>query len=588
MFLEKISVSGYRGISRLSLNFEKQTVLIGENSWGKSSLLRALWCILGNGDIPYEFTEDDFRKEYGDNDESVSRTELMLVLTFRELFLGTANKAKHLRAFKPVWQKCLDTYHRIFYFIKGEMNDKGTVFTTHGFLDEHGYMISLEDSLPLVQYLLTLNPVFRLRDSRSVIPAFLNMESPKTNFELSQNNENLDNDNGYAETKKYSHNGKYFSQTQSNDFSQNLYLEDRIKKLFTSVVSSDGDQISKKLIKEGVDSVNIILEHYFSVMPPFMRQPRQGIRTTWDIVNKPISNNSFGSLYTILKKSNKKTLHLFLALIAGSMLLVRGERKIDKHARPIVIFEDIESRLHPTILHDLWSVIELLPIQQIITTNSGDLLSSISLTSIRRLCRRVNSTVSYSIDTRDFNEDELRKIAFHIRLNRPMSLFARCWLLVEGETEIWLLNEFAAILGINLVAEGIRLVEYAQCGVTPLIKLAQQLGIAWYLMADGDDAGVHYVNMAEKGGNQDNVVLLPSRDIEHFLYENGFDNVYRLAAGYERTKNVTKNKVIEVALRRFTKPGMALAVADEARRRGKKSIPELLQKLMVKAMINSM
>jgi putative ATP-dependent endonuclease of the OLD family len=41
-------------------------------------------------------------------------------------------------------------------------------------------------------------------------------------------------------------------------------------------------------------------------------------------------------------------------------------------------------------------------------------------------------------------------------------------------------------------------------------------------------------------------------------------------------------------LRRFTKPGMALAVADEARRRGKKSIPELLQKLMVKAMINSM
>ena len=66
MYLERIEITGYRGISRLTVNFNNKTVLIGENSWGKSSLLRLLWCVLGNGEVPYEFVEDDFRKEVSD------------------------------------------------------------------------------------------------------------------------------------------------------------------------------------------------------------------------------------------------------------------------------------------------------------------------------------------------------------------------------------------------------------------------------------------------------------------------------------------------------------------------------------------
>lgn len=39
------------------------------------------------------------------------------------------------------------------------------------------------------------------------------------------------------------------------------------------------------------------------------------------------------------------------------------------------------------------------------------------------------------------NAEDSRRIAFHIRFNRASSLFARCWLLVEGETETWVINE---------------------------------------------------------------------------------------------------------------------------------------------------
>ncbi|WPM85943.1 DUF2813 domain-containing protein [Apirhabdus apintestini] len=34
MFLEKVDVAGFRGINRLSLMLEQDTVLIGENAWG--------------------------------------------------------------------------------------------------------------------------------------------------------------------------------------------------------------------------------------------------------------------------------------------------------------------------------------------------------------------------------------------------------------------------------------------------------------------------------------------------------------------------------------------------------------------------
>lgn len=88
--------------------------------------------------------------------------------------------------------------------------------------------------------------------------------------------------------------------------------------------------------------------------------------------------------------------------------------------------------------------------------------------------------------------EELRRITFHVRINRPMSLFARCWLLVEGETEIWLLSELATICGYSLRGEGVRIIEFAQCGVAPLIKAARDLGIEWHLLADGDQAGSKY------------------------------------------------------------------------------------------------
>ena len=60
MYLQSAAIQNFRGIRHLAINFERDTtVLIGENAWGKSSLLYALFAILGRGDQLCAFSCDD-------------------------------------------------------------------------------------------------------------------------------------------------------------------------------------------------------------------------------------------------------------------------------------------------------------------------------------------------------------------------------------------------------------------------------------------------------------------------------------------------------------------------------------------------
>lgn len=154
--------------------------------------------------------------------------------------------------------------------------------------------------------------------------------------------------------------------------------------------------------------------------------------------------------------------------------------------------------------------------------------------------------------------EDLRKIAFHIRINRPMVLFARSWILVEGETEVWILTQIASILGISLACEGIRIIEYAQCGLKPLIKIATQLGINFHVLSDGDDAGKKYAEVTmsflNKKSRNVHLTVLPQRDIEHYLYTQGYAKDFKIAAGLSGNNQLRKgfdmDKVIELAIKK--------------------------------------
>src|SRR6059036_2012722 len=85
MILKKLCVENFRGITKLELDLDRITVLIGENNTGKTSVLEALYTCMNRGltrrGTP--FSEYDFLLSTPDS-EPAEAPPLQLTLVFEE------------------------------------------------------------------------------------------------------------------------------------------------------------------------------------------------------------------------------------------------------------------------------------------------------------------------------------------------------------------------------------------------------------------------------------------------------------------------------------------------------------------------
>ncbi len=105
MILERVEIVGFRGINRLSLMLEQNNILIGENAWGKSSLLDALTLLLSPESDLYHFERDDFWFPPGDINGR--EHHLHIILTFRESLPGR-HRVRRYRPLEACWTPCTD------------------------------------------------------------------------------------------------------------------------------------------------------------------------------------------------------------------------------------------------------------------------------------------------------------------------------------------------------------------------------------------------------------------------------------------------------------------------------------------------
>lgn len=103
MILERVEIVGFRGINRLSLMLEQSNVLIGENAWGKSSLLDALTLLLSPEPDLYHFVREDFWFPPGDIQGR--EHHLHIILTFRESQPGR-HRVRRYRPLEASWTPC--------------------------------------------------------------------------------------------------------------------------------------------------------------------------------------------------------------------------------------------------------------------------------------------------------------------------------------------------------------------------------------------------------------------------------------------------------------------------------------------------
>ena len=539
MLLERVEIVGFRGINRLSLMLEQNNVLIGENAWGKSSLLDALTLLLSPEFDLYHFVRDDFWFPPGDIQGR--EHHLHIILTFRETEPGR-HRVRRFRPLQRCWVPCDDGYHRVFYRLEGELAEDDSVMTLRSFIDGEGEALVLEEIDELARHLVRLMPVLLLRDARFM---------------------------------RRIHNGTV-------PHSPQIEITARQLDFLSRELVSHPQNLSDGQIRQGLSAMVQLLEHYFAEQSSaqtrhrLMRRRSHDEQRSWrylDIINRMID------------KPGGRSHRVILLGLFATLLQAKGTVRLDRDARPLLLIEDPETRLHPIMLSVAWHLLNLLPLQRVTTTNSGELLSLTPVEQVCRLVRESTRVSAWRLGPGGMNAEESRRIAFHIRFNRASSLFARCWLLVEGETETWVINELARQCGHHFDAEGVKVIEFAQSGLKPLIKFARRMGIQWHVLVDGDEAGKKYAATVrgllnnDRELERDHLTSLPALDMEHFMYRQGFDDVYHRVAQIPDNVPMNMRRVITKAIHRSSKPDLAIEVAMEAGRRGVDAVPTLLKKM---------
>jgi putative ATP-dependent endonuclease of OLD family len=145
------------------------------------------------------------------------------------------------------------------------------------------------------------------------------------------------------------------------------------------------------------------------------------------------------------------------------------------------------------------------------------------------------------------SDSEIEKLGTYAKRIRGEVLFARAWLLCEGQCEYLLIQYFAELMGKPLDHYGVTVIDYQNNGSPSIfIALARTYDISWIMLSDSDKAGKDYIEQARKRGLTTEemecfVRKLPieNTDLEMYLIKNGFEREYMDILG-ERGKRFGK------------------------------------------------
>jgi putative ATP-dependent endonuclease of OLD family len=532
MHLEHVEIVNFRGIARLRLELEAEaTVLFGENAWGKTSLVEALQSTLGSRPL----TEADFHRLA--NDRSTIARRMSISLGFQ---------GEPATALEPLgWRDAGGNFHLVLQWA-GRRLDRGRARVHRLFLDAAGRARPLAEgeAARLADQVVRAHPLLVFREIRladgmlapAMVPDLDMQEDP----------------------------------------------ERAVGRVFERLLAVP-HQVHPEELARGLEALKRVAVLRPELFQAIRSDGATGFRRATDIAEMPLALQDGRSLADLAQHAGAGMRQVALLALMGAMLQAEAAAPRAEGAQPILVLEDPETHLHPIQLATAWNLVSQLPVQKLVTTASGALMAGVPMRSLRRLVRRTNDTEVFpDPEGPPMGLTEIRRVAFHVRTHNADSLFARVWLLVEGETEAWLLPELARVWGLSFPLEGIHCVPFAQAGIAPLVAFADRFGIPWHLVADGDEAGKHYAakarRMLRRRPEARHLTLLVDRDLEHFLWRSGYDGTYRQAAGLVAPGAETA-MIIRQALHARSKPGMALAVAEEAGMRGAAGIPPLLGRL---------
>lgn len=542
MLLKKIKLQNFRGFGSFELELDKTTVLIGENNSGKSAILDALRICLGKSFSRRNAYLDDY--DYHLHSKSAGPGEagqLSITLEFSESDENEWSEELIQALGNIVTISKEGTLRHVTLRVHSTLDPKSKEFVSDWeFLNAEGNALAAKTKKQQeLSNFQQIRPVFYLSAVRDASKEFQLRSNYWAPF--------LRNPSLSAEER-----AELEKQIQGVN-AKLLESHTRLKEVKTHL-----NKAQEMVSLGGSETVNI--EALPGRLFDLMDRTQVNVATRTD-ASIPLIRHGAGT-------QSLSVIFLFEAFVR-SMLT----ETYDKLSEPILALEEPEAHLHPCAIRGLWRALEAMPGQKLITTHSGDLMACVPLTQLRRLHRVGGKIEVRSIKDASLDADELRKLHYHVRSTRGELLFARCWLLVEGESEYWAFTEEADILGdCDLEALAIRIVPYRQADVGSFIKMADALGIAWHCVADDDQEGKKTQKSVQKLLNgrskADLLTLLSQPNIELLLCHAGYGEVYEA--------NISKQKKHDLTLR----PDDAGYWEQVMKCQGEFSKPEFILKIM--------
>ena len=565
MILHKVSIENFRGFSKIEVYLDATTVLIGENNSGKTSFLDALRLPLTKAISRKGSLFDEFDYHLNSSDAvSGDAGSLSITLDFAET---TADEWEDdlLQALPDIIViDDNDIRHVILQttsLFEKTLNDFITDFQ---FLDKDGNALGVKTKNPRVlsefQQIVPLFYLSALRDAAREFSARASFWSPfLKNVAIS------------AEMREKLEDDLNSLNDQILEAHRPLHdVKDHLQKAQQVVAICPPDTVSLEALPGKI--FDVLSKTQVNVATP-------------DGARLPLGKHGAGT-------QSLSVIFLFEAFL-NSMLA----ETYDRLSTPILALEEPEAHLHPCAVRALATTLEKMKGQKVITTHSGDLLTEIPLTSIRRFCRKNGTIAVRQIQKNTLTAKDERLLNYHLRSMRGELFFARCWLLVEGQTEFWVFTEVARILNIDLDRSGIMVIAYSNAGgPEPFIKIADDLGIEWHVVSDGDDGGEIYRQSSLKRlGNRveaEYITCLPNSCMETFLCESGFGSIFEGHISSQKRSGLNSSpgdtnywEQVFACKDRTPKEDVALEVLEEMGRRGITSVPPLLQSIIQAALL---
>ncbi len=497
ILIKTVRISGFRGLENIEVELEQTTVLTGMNNTGKTSFLKALQIALGNRQF---ISQDDF-------------------------FIKNNDRAKNIIIDVLIVPVDADSYQKDDFSEDWEILLTTDRVRTNGIksflpLRTHVTFDAIKNNYKVQQTILKAWPAFKVDET----DWFNADKGKKTLFHFDELPFfYMDAQRDILEDTKLrsSYLGKMLSKIE--------YLADDVKEMEDQIEQLNDKAVNNSYIlnhiKATLKDLDSALDNSGGIeITPFTKKIRD--------LNKGLtiyygdSQDSFSMEYHGMGTrswSSLLTLKSFISLLASN---AEEERSV---FFPILAIEEPEAHLHPNAQKQLYSQINRISGQKIISTHSPYIAAVAELGQIRNFYKdqRVRCG-KMAIDA--LTDEDQRKIKRQVINSRGEIFFSKLIILLEGETEEQALPIFAKhYFGKSVVEMGVNFVGVGSCNsYLPFLRFAESLNIPWLIFSDAESATVDSVKKQFGESNSsrsesDVIVFLDNgNNIENQLIVDGF------------------------------------------------------------------